>query len=653
MAVPARPRSRPSRARTTAPSSIASPLTDVDLYLFNEGTHTRLYEKLGAHPAGSRAADGTHFAVWAPNADAVSVIGDFNDWTAGTDLLAPRGSSGIFEGNVVSARPGALYKFRVHSRFGGYAVDKADPFAFRTEVPPSTASVVWQPRHDWTDQTWMDRRGDRINWRAPVSIYEVHLGSWRRVPEEEDRPFTYREIARPLVDHVIDLGFSHVEFLPLMEHPFYGTWGYETTGFFAPTSRYGEPDGLMELVDVLHAAGIGVILDWVPGHFPADGHSLSYFDGTHLYEHEDPRRGWHPDWNTMLFNYGRNEVRSFLTSSAMFWLDRYHADGLRVDGVASMLYLDYSRAPGQWLPNPEGGRENLDAIRFLRWLNESVYGANRGVATFAEESTAWPLVSRPTTSGGLGFGFKWDMGWMHDTLEYFRKDPVYRQYAQDQLTFRMVYAYSENYVLALSHDEVVHGKGSLLGRMPGDDWQRFANLRLLFAYQAAQPGKKLMFMGSEFGQRNEWHHEHSLDWHLVRQPRHAGVMALVRSLNRIYRETPALHQGDGEGWGFEWVDQSDHLQSVITFLRYGDDRDHPVLAVFNFTPVPRAPYRVGVPRAGTWTLLENSDRAEYGGSGAGTLDAVEADEIPMHGRPCSLSLALPPLGALLFRASEG
>jgi 1,4-alpha-glucan branching enzyme len=631
----------------------ASPLTDVDLYLINEGTHYRLYDKLGAHPAGPRETDGYRFAVWTPNAQGVSVIGDFNGWTPGADPLRPRGSSGIFEGVAPDARAGTRYKYRIDSRSGGYTVDKADPLAFRSELPPGTASVAWTPQYAWRDRAWLEKRGDRTNWRAPISIYEVHLGSWRRIPEEEDRPFTYREIAAPLVEHVQKLGYTHVEFLPLMEHPFYGSWGYETTGFFAPTARYGEPEGLMELVDTLHAAGIGVIFDWVPGHFPADGHALSYFDGTHLYEHEDPRRGWHPDWNTMLFNYGRNEVRAFLTSSAMYWLDRYHGDGLRVDGVASMLYLDYSRSAGQWLPNDAGGRENLEAIRFLRWMNETLYRENPGIATFAEESTAWPMVSRPTSSGGLGFGFKWDMGWMHDTLEYFRRDPVYRQYNQDQLTFRMVYAYSENYVLPLSHDEVVHGKGSLLGRMPGDDWQRFANLRLLYAYQTAQPGKKLMFMGDEFGQRNEWHHEHSLDWHLLESPRHAGILSLVRSLNRIYRSTPALYEGDGDGSGFDWVDQSDHRQSVISFLRYGDDRERPVLAVFNFTPVPRAPYRIGVPRPGRWALLENTDRAEFGGSGAGTSGPVEADEIGMHGRPFSLSLALPPLGALLFRAPEG
>ena len=642
---------RGSRRRgSVPPPGPSSPLTDTDLYLFNEGTHFRLYEKLGAHPAGSRRSDGTRFAVWAPNAEEVSVIGDFNDWCPGEDLLFPRATSGVFEGVLPAAGTGSLYKYHIRSRYRGYRVDKADPFAFRTEAPPATAAYVWGLDHTWRDGDWMADRGRRSARDAPVSIYEVHLGSWRRVPEEGDRPLTYREIAGPLVDHIIDLGFTHVEFLPLAEHAFYGSWGYEPTAFFAPTARYGEPQGLMELIDALHRSGIGVILDWVPSHFPSDGHSLSFFDGTHLFEHEDPRRGWHPDWHTMLFNYGRNEVRAFLGSSALFWLDRYHADGLRVDGVASMLYLDYSRRAGEWVPNEQGGRENVEAIRFLRWLNEIAYGSTPGIQTFAEESTAWPQVSRPTFVRGLGNDYKWDMGWMHATLEYFGRDPIHRRYHQDELTFRAVNAIQENYVLPLSHDEVVYGKGSLLGRMPGDDWQRFANLRLLLAYQTALPGKKLLFMGGEFGQWKVWDHDWSLDWHLVEEPAHAALLKWVRALQRLYRRVPALHAHDTEPEGFEWIDHSDHAQSVLSFLRR-DSRGAPsVLAVFNLTPVPRAGYRLGVPEPGPWTLLENSDAKEYGGSGAGTREPVGAETIPQHGRPASVALSLPPLGALFLLA---
>lgn len=645
------------RARGTRRGSLGaggalprSALSDLDLHLFNEGSHYRLYERLGAHPAGRRTSDGVRFAVWAPNAESVSVIGEWNGWAPGVDALAPVASSGIFEGVVRSARPGERYKYRLRSRVGGYEVDKADPFAFRAEVPPGTASYIWHPTHAWQDDAWISRRGERTDRAAPISVYEVHLGSWRRVPEDGDRSLTYGEIAEPLIEHVRELGFTHVEFLPLAEHAFYGSWGYEPTSFFAPSGRYGTPEELMGLIDRLHGADIGVLLDWVPSHFPSDGHSLSYFDGTHLFEHDDPRKGWHPDWHTMLFNYGRNEVRSFLASSAVYWLDRFHADGLRVDGVASMLYLDYSRRPGEWVPNELGGRENLEAIRFLKWLNEVMYLAHPGTQSFAEESTAWPSVSRPTTAGGLGFGYKWDMGWMHDTLEYLARDPIHRGFHQDELTFRSVYAFSENFVLPLSHDEVVYGKGSLLGRMPGDEWQRFANLRLLYAYQTGQPGKKLLFMGGEFGQPNEWNHDHSLDWHLAGEGRHAGVSAWVGALNRMYRSTPPLHERDTEPDGFDWVDHNDHAQSVLSFLRYGADRRRPVLAIFNFTPVPRPGYRVGVPVAGDWSVLENSDRVAYGGSGAGTEDRASAEPLARHGRPYSLELSLPPLGALFLRA---
>jgi 1,4-alpha-glucan branching enzyme len=624
-------------------------LADLDLHLFNEGTHYRLYDKLGAHPAGRRKSDGTYFAVWAPNAESVSVIGSFNDWARGEDALRPRAASGIFEGVVPRAHAGDLYKYRIRSRWNDYEVDKADPFAFRAELPPGTASLVWDLRHRWHDQEWMAHRAARSNRSAPLSIYEVHVGSWRHHDENTYESLSYRELARPLIEHVTDLGFTHVEFLPLTEHPFFPTWGYEPTSFFAPTARFGEPEDLMELIDQLHRAEIGVILDWVPSHFPADGHGLSYFDGTHLYEHDDPRRGWHPDWHSMLFNYGRNEVKEFLASSAVFWLDRYHADGLRVDGVASMLYFDYSRREGEWLPNAEGGRENLDAIRFLKWLNEVVYGQFPDIQTYAEESTAWPMVSRPTFAGGLGFGYKWDMGWMHDTLSYFQEDPIHRKFHQDRLTFRAIYALNENFVLPLSHDEVVHGKGSLIGRMPGDDWQKFANLRLLYAYQGAQPGKKLLFMGGEFAQWREWSHDRGLDWNLLERPMHAGILAWVQALNRMHREIPAMHEEDTESGGFEWVDHADHEQSVVSLLRYSHDRSRPVLAVFNFTPVPREPYRLGVPLEGTWTLVENSDDAKYGGSGAGTAGAATTEPVPDHGRPFSLLLSLPPLGALFLR----
>src|SRR5215469_12052512 len=490
-------------------------LTPQDLYLFNEGRYFRAYDRLGAHLARSDEASGTSFSVWAPNAREISVIGSFNDWEEHRHNLAPCGTSGIWEGFVQSAKKGDLYKFRIRSQYQGYVVDKADPFGVRHEKPPNTASVIWDLGYQWSDKEWMETRKNRNSLSAPISIYEVHLGSWRRVPEEHNRPLTYRELAPRLAEYAHRMGFSHVELLPVMEHPFYGSWGYETTGYFAPTARYGVPQDFMYLVDCLHSHGIGVILDWVPSHFPSDAHGLAYFDGTHLFEHADPRRGFHPDWNTYIFNYGRNEVRSFLISSAMFWLDKYHIDGLRLDAVASMLYLDYSRKPGEWLPNQYGGRENLDAIEFLRRLNVEVYAAHPDVQMSAEESTSWPMVSRPTYVGGLGFGMKWDMGWMHDTLQYFRHDPVHRRYHHENLTFRSLYTFTENFVLPLSHDEVVHGKGSLLGRMPGDDWQRFANLRLLYAWMHAQPGKKLLFMGGEFGQWSEWNHDISLDWHLV------------------------------------------------------------------------------------------------------------------------------------------
>jgi 1,4-alpha-glucan branching enzyme len=553
---------------------------------------------------------------------------------------------------VPHVRPGSVYKYHVVSRYRGYAADKADPFATRTETPPRTGSLVWDLAYDWHDQEWMATRGARQKLGAPISLYEVHLGSWMRVPEAGHRWLTYREVAPQLADYVARMGFTHVEFMPLMEHPFAGSWGYQATGYFAPTSRFGTPQDLMFLVDTLHQRGIGVILDWVPSHFPGDEHGLAYFDGTHLYEHADPRLGLHPDWRSAIFNYGRHEVRSFLTSSAFSWLERYHADGLRVDAVASMLYLDYSRRPGQWIPNRYGGRENLDAIAFLRRLNEMVYRAHPDVQMIAEESTAWPMVSRPTYLGGLGFGLKWDMGWMHDALAYMARDPIHRRFHHNQLTFRMLYAFTENFVLALSHDEVVHGKGSLLARMPGDDWQKFANLRLLLGTLFAQPGKKLLFMGGEFGQWREWSHEASLDWHLLGQAPHAGVQRWAQDLNRLYRSEPALHELDCEPSGFEWIDCNDTEQSTLAFLRRGVTTEALVLAVFNCTPVPRHGYRVGVPHGGFWKEILNSDASEYGGSGLGNLGGVEAEPVPMHGRTHSLRLVLPPLAVVLLRTAR-
>ncbi len=623
-------------------------LSDEDIYLFNEGTNCRVYEKLGAHPTREHGQAGTFFAVWAPNAEGVFVVGDFNGWDRTRHPLSPRGASGIWEGFVPGVGDGTLYKYHIRSQHYGYRVDKADPVGFWHEAPPKTASVVKDLSYTWGDEAWMQQRRDRHALDAPVSIYEVHLGSWMRVPEENHRPLTYRELAPKLAAHVKRLGFTHVEFLPVMEHPFYGSWGYQVTGYFAPTSRYGSPQDFMYLVDHLHREGIGVILDWVPAHFPTDEHGLSFFDGSHLFEHADPREGFHPDWKSAIFNYGRHEVRSFLLSSAVFWLDIYHADGLRVDGVASMLYRDYSREQGEWIPNVHGGRENLEAVWFLRQFNEVVYREFPDVQTFAEESTAWPNVSRPTVMGGLGFGYKWDMGWMHDTLKYMARDPIHRVYHHNDITFRMIYAFTENFVLPLSHDEVVHGKGSLLAKMPGDRWQKFANLRLLFTYLFAQPGKKLLFMGAEIAGWNEWSHDVSLDWHLANEGEHAGVGRMLTRLNELYRELPGLHQRDCDWQGFEWIDASDAAASVLCFLRKGEPNSSPVMAVCNFTPVPRTGYRVGAPTSGTWREVFNSDAREYGGSGVGNGGQLQASENPWHGREFSLELTLPPLAALLL-----
>ncbi|HSE58478.1 MAG TPA: 1,4-alpha-glucan branching protein GlgB [Nitrospiraceae bacterium] len=621
-----------------------------DLHLFNEGTHFRLFDKLGAHPIEANGGIGTHFSVWAPNAESVSVVGDFNGWDASRHVLQHSGSSGIWAGVVPGVGKGTLYKYHIRSRHNGYRVDKTDPVSFFNEIPPKTASIVWDVNYDWQDGAWMEGRRKHNALEAPLSIYEVHLGSWRRVLAEGNRSLSYRELAVPLAEYVRDAGFTHVEFLPLMDHPFFGSWGYQTTGYFAPSGFYGTPQDLMFLIDVLHQHGIGVILDWVPSHFPTDEHGLGFFDGTHLYEHAHPHQGYHPDWNTFVFNYGRNEVRSFLISSALFWLEAYHADGLRVDAVASMLYLDYSRKEGEWIPNQYGGRENLDAIGFLRRLNEEIYQRHPDVQTFAEESTAWPMVSRPTYMGGLGFGMKWDMGWMHDTLEYMQLDPIYRKFHHSNLTFRLLYAFHENFVLPLSHDEVVYGKGSLLGKMPGDDWQQFANLRLLFGYMFAQPAKKLLFMGGEFGQRGEWAHDGELEWPLLQEAPHAGLRQWVADLNRAYRAEQALHERDLDHAGFEWIDCHDAEASVISLLRKGKSTDDLVVGVCHFTPVPRLNYRIGVPRGGRWREILNSDARIYGGSGWGNQGAVDAVPVPLHGRSHSLTLTLPALSALFLKS---
>ncbi len=634
-------------------TTLAAPqlLSEQDLYLFNEGSHYRIYDKMGAHLLTYNGEAGVVFSVWAPNARSVSVVGEFNEWDTKAQRLTARGSSGIWEGFVPGAKHGALYKFHIESQSHGYHIDKADPIGLLHEKPPRTASVVWDLNYQWNDNDWMQKRGERNSLRAPQAVYEVHLGSWMRVPEEHNRPLTYRETAPRLAEYVGQMGFTHVEFLPVMEHPFYGSWGYQTTGYFAPTSRYGTPQDFMYLVDYLHQHGIGVILDWVPSHFPSDAHGLAYFDGTHLYEHADSRQGFHPDWKTHIFNYGRAEVRSFLMSSAMFWLDKYHIDGLRVDAVASMLYLDYSRKQGEWIANKFGGRENLEAIDFLRRFNQEAYKEHPEIQTTAEESTSWPMVSKPVYVGGLGFGLKWDMGWMHDTLRYFQNDPIHRKYHHNDLTFRMLYSFLENFVLPLSHDEVVHGKGSLIGKMPGDEWQKFANLRLLFAYMYAQSGKKLIFMGCEFGQVREWAHDSSLEWHVLQYQVHRGVQAWMEQLNRFYRSEPAMHVLDNDPAGFEWVDANDNATSTISLLRKSENPRDSVLVVCNFTPVPRLGYRVGVPHGGYWREMLNSDAREYAGSGMGNLGGVHAEEIPTHGRPFSLKLTLPPLAALFFKAS--
>ena len=630
------------------PYSFPPTLGELDLHLAGEGRHEELYERLGAHARRVEDCDGVAFAVWAPNARVVSVVGDFDGWDGRIHQMRSLGGSGIWELFVPDVEPGARYKFEVRTKRGPLPL-KADPFAFAAEKPPATASVVTRSQHVWHDDAWLERRAEANLWAEPVSVYEAHLGSWRLNPLEGNRPLTYEELGEELAEHAGGLGFTHVELLPVMEHPLTASWGYQPTGYFAPTARFGSPDGFRALVERLHAAGLGVILDWVPAHFPRDEWALARFDGTALYEHEDPRRGEHPDWGTLVFNYGRSEVRNFLVANALYWLRELHADGLRVDAVASMLYLDYSRREGEWLPNVFGGRENLEAASFLRELNEVVHARVPGVLMAAEESTAWPGVSRPVHLGGLGFGFKWNMGWMNDTLAYFAREPVHRRFHHHELTFSLVYAFSENYLLPLSHDEVVHGKGSLLSRMPGDRAQQLANLRALYAYMWAHPGKKLLFMGGELAQEREWDAEGSLDWHLLERPEHRGVQELVRELNRHYRSEPALYELDADPEGFRWLELSDADSNVIAFARFS--RDGRALACLcNFAPVRRDGYRVALPRAGAWREVLNTDAVEYGGSGAGNPGPVVAEEAPRHhDHPFSAEVTLPPLGVVWLR----
>ncbi|MBW3566222.1 MAG: 1,4-alpha-glucan branching protein GlgB [Acidobacteria bacterium] len=635
----------PAESSDEPGATSALDFTETDTYLFREGTHGRLYEKLGAIPTRRDGADGTLFRVWAPAARSVSVIGDFNEWSPKADPMRSLGEPGVWECFVEGASRGDRYKFRVKDADRGRAGDKADPFATAAELPPRTASVIHTSEYSWNDDEWMEKRGPRLERDAPISIYEMHPGSWRR--NADGSPLGWSDLAEELVPYLTELGFTHLELLPVTEHPFYGSWGYQTTGYFAPTSRYGSPDDFRRFVDRLHQGGIGVILDWVPSHFPTDAHGLGFFDGTHLYEHADPRLGFHPDWNSFIFNYGRGEVRSFLLSSALYWLHEFHIDGIRVDAVASMLYLDYSREGGNWIPNRYGGRENLDAIHFLRTLNEAVYREVPGVQTIAEESTAWPMVSRPTWLGGLGFGYKWDMGWMHDTLGYMSRDPIHRRFHHNELTFRAMYAWSENYVLPLSHDEVVHGKGSLLRKMPGDEWQRFANLRALYSMMWTQPGKKLLFMGCEIGQWAEWNHDAQLSWPDANDSYRNGLLRFVGKLNTMMREQKALHELDSEPSGFEWIDANDALNSVLSYAR--KDRDgNRLICVINLTPEPRPEYLLGCPDPGSWRVILNSDEKDLGGSGYPIRTEIESAPIAAHGRYHALLLDLPPLGALVL-----
>jgi len=636
-----------NQRRTRDPYSFLPTLGEGDLYLFGKGDERRIYEKLGSQLRTIDGVDGTSFAVWAPNAQRVSVVGDFNTWDGRCHPMRSLGASGVWEIFVPGVGQGTHYKYEIRDRHGNISL-KTDPFGFFFETPPKNAAIVWSNQnHQWTDEAWMTKRAQRDPLRSPLSIYEVHIGSWRKKSETES--LSYRELAEPLIDYVTKMGFTHVEFLPVAEHAFYPSWGYQVTGFYAPTSRFGTPEDFQFLVDALHAAGIGVLIDWVPAHFPRDDWALARFDGTALYEHEDPRKGAHQDWGTLIFNFGRHEVCNFLTANALFWCDRFHIDGLRVDAVASMLYLDYSRKAGEWIPNQYGGRENLEAIEFLRKFNYLTHTEFPGVMTIAEESTAWPLVTRPPYLGGLGFSMKWNMGWMHDTLNYFQRDPVYRKHHQNDLTFAMLYHHHENFILPLSHDEVVHGKGSLLGRMPGDDWNRFANLRTLLAYQWLFPGKILLFMGCEFGQSPEWNANSQLEWWLLEAgPYHSGLQSFVADLNRFYQDEPALWQSDYDHQGFNWLDCSDHENSVLSFVRQNLDRTSEVVVIMNLTPVPRYGYRLGLPSAGKWGEVLNSDASIYGGSNVGNLGGVSTQPIPRHGHPQSAEFTLPPLSVIAF-----
>src|SRR5579864_5770474 len=639
---------RPTDTRTTRTSL----LTDFDLYLFNEGTHVRIFEKLGAHVVEADGTAGVAFAVWAPNAEGVSVIGDFNGWDFNANPLKPRQSSGIWEGFIPGIGQGTLYKYSIKPRFSWQRIEKADPFGFAAELRPRTGSMVWDlSNYQWQDQQWADRRREAQAFDAPISIYEVHLGSWRRVPETNGF-LTYRDLAHQLAEYCQMMGYTHVELLPISEHPLDASWGYQTVGYFAPTSRFGSPDDFRAFVDILHQAGIGVLLDWVPAHFPRDAHGLANFDGTALFEHADPRQGEHPDWGTKIFNFGRNEVRSFLISNAVFWVEQYHIDGLRVDAVASMLYLDYSRTAGQWVPNQYGGRENLEAISFLQKANDVVHTECPGVLTIAEESTSWPQVTRPPYMGGLGFSLKWNMGWMHDTLEYISQDPVHRRWHHNDLTFSLLYAFTENFVLPLSHDEVVHGKGNMFSKVPGDAWQKFATLRLLYAYMWGHPGKKLLFQGLDFGQVDEWTEAHSVDWHLLQYPYQAGLQRCVGDLQRVYRSNPALYEVDFEWQGFQWLESHDNENSVFAFLRRGREPSDVVVVVANFTPVPRYGYRVGVPTGRPWHEILNTDSSLYAGGNIGNGGTVWAQDEGWAGQPHSVSLTLPPLGAVYLRPGQ-